>query len=141
MKKRFLLFAGILLAGTIAVNAQGGGGGNFQRRTVEERVKSVHQKIDSAFKLDAAKFTQVDSAFATFYRATDKVREEVMASGAGGDRDAMRQQMQEKTQPFLDARDKELKVLLGDDNFKTWKEVIEPSMRRGGPGGGGAPRQ
>jgi hypothetical protein len=134
MKKRFLLFAGILLAGTIAVNAQGGGGGNFPRRTVQERIQTVHQKVDSAFKLDAAKLTQVDSVFANYYRSTDKLREELMAGG--GDRSAMR----EKMQPLTEARDKELKVLLGDDNFKTWKEVIEPSMRR--PGGqGGAPRQ
>ena len=135
MKKSLLLFAAIVLAGTMAVNAQGGGG-NFPRRTVEERVQTVQQKMDSAFKLDKAKLTQVDSVFATYYRATDKVREELMASG--GDRSTMRQQMQEKTQPFLEARDKELNALLGDANFKTWKEVIEPSMRRGP---GGPPRQ
>ena len=136
MKKSFLLFAVIMLAGTIAVNAQGGGGGNFPRRTVEERVQTVHEKMDSAFKLDKAKLAQADSVFANYYRSTDKMREESMAGG--GDRSAMR----EKMQPLTDARDKELQVLLGDGNFKTWKEVIEPSMRRpGGPGGGGAPRQ
>jgi hypothetical protein len=43
MKKTFLVFATILLAGTMVVNAQGGGG-NFPRRTVEERVQTVHQK-------------------------------------------------------------------------------------------------
>ena len=128
MKKKFLLFATILLTGSIVVNAQGGG--NFPRRTVEERVQTVHQKIDSAFKLDAAKLTQTDSVFANYYRSTDKLREELMAGG--GDRSAMR----EKMQPLTDARDKELKVLLGDDNFKKWKDEIEPSMRRGGPGGG-----
>ena len=136
MKKKLLLFAGILLAGTMAVNAQGGGG--FQRRTVEERVKTVHEKMDSAFKLDAAKLTQVDSVFSNFYRSTDKMREELMASG--GDRSAMR----EKMQPLADARDKELQVILGDANYKKWKEEIEPTMRRGGgpggPGGGGGNR-
>ena len=132
MKKRFLFFAITLLAGTVAVNAQGGGGGNFPRRTVEERVQSIHQKMDSAFKLDKAKLTQVDSIFAGYYRSTDKMREDLMA--AGGDRSAMR----EKMQPLTEARDKQLQPVLGDYNFKTWKEVIEPSMRRGG---GGPPRQ
>ena len=127
MKKRFLLFAVILLAGTVAVNAQGGGGGNFPRRTVEERVQTVHQKMDSAFKLDKTKLAQADSVFASYYRSTDKLREELMAGG--GDRSAMR----EKMQPLTDARDKDLLPILGNDNFKTWKEVIEPSMRRGGP--------
>ncbi|MDP4262713.1 MAG: hypothetical protein Q8941_09300 [Bacteroidota bacterium] len=134
MKKRFLLFTGILLTCTMMLNAQGGGGG-FQRRTVEERVKTVHQKIDSAFKLDAAKLTQVDSVFANYYRSTDKLREELMAGG--GDRSAMR----EKMQPLTDARDKELRVVLGDDNFKKWKDEIEPSMRRPGGGQGGGNRQ
>lgn len=129
MKKTFLVFATILLAGTMVVNAQGGGG-NFPRRTVEERVQTVHQKIDSAFKLDAAKLTQADSVFANYYRSTDKLRDELMAGG--GDRSAMR----EKMQPLIDARDKELKALLGDDNFKKWKDEIEPSMRRPGGGGG-----
>ena len=45
----------------------------FQRRTVEERVQTTHQKMDSAFKLDKAKLTQVDSIFAIYYRATDKI--------------------------------------------------------------------
>jgi hypothetical protein len=134
MKKTFLVVAVALLAGTATVNAQGGG--NFQRRTVEERVQTVHQKMDSAFKLDKAKLTQVDSVFANFYRSTDKVREELMNSG--GDRSTMREQMQEKTQPIVAARDKELQGVIGDDNFKVWKETIEPSMRRGG---GGPPRQ
>lgn len=133
MKKRFLLFAVVLLAGTAALNAQGGGGGNFPRRTVEERVQTVHQIMDSAFKLDKAKLSKVDSVFANYYRNTDKLREELMA--AGGDRSAMR----EKMQPLSDARDKELQVLIGDENFKTWKDVIEPTMRRGGQGG--PPRQ
>ena len=131
MKKRFLFFSVILFAGTIAVNAQGGGGGNFPRRTVEERVQTVHQKMDSAFKLDKVKLAQADSVFANYYRSTDKLREELMANG--GDRSAMR----EKMQPLTDARDKELQVVLGGDNFKVWKEVIEPSMRRPG----GPPRQ
>ncbi|HET6996281.1 MAG TPA: hypothetical protein VFI06_14910 [Chitinophagaceae bacterium] len=130
MKKSFLLVAFALLAGAIAANAQGGGG-NFPRRTVEERVQTIHEKMDSAFKLDKAKLTQVDSVFANYYRGTDKVREELMASG--GDRSTMRQQMQEKTQPLMDARDKELQAVLGNDNFKIWKDAIEPTLRRGGP--------
>ena len=129
--KKFFFIAITMLAGTIAVNAQGGGGGNFPRRTVEERVQTIHVKMDSAFKLDKAKLAQVDSIFANYYRSQDKLRDELMAGG--GDRSAMR----EKMQPLTDARDKELQSALGEANFKTWKEAIEPSMRRGG----GPPRQ
>ena len=132
MKKSIFILSLLLLAGSVTVMAQGGG---FQRRTVAERVQRVHEKIDSAFHLDAAKQAQCDSAFATFYRAQDKLREEAMAGGGQPDFQAMR----EKSQPLMDARDKELKAILGDDKFKIYKEGIEPTMRggRGGGGGGG----
>jgi phosphoglycerate-specific signal transduction histidine kinase len=127
MKKSIFILSILLLAGSVTVMAQGGG----QRRTVAERVERAHQKIDSAFKLEPAKMAQVDSAFAAFYRAQDKLRDEALAGGGQPDFQAMR----EKSQPLMDARDKELKAILGDDKFKIFKEGIEPTMRGGRPGG------
>lgn len=130
-KTMFVVVLALFAAGTVM--AQG-----FQRRTVEERVKIVHEKLDSAFKLGTAKQAQADSAFATYYRATDKLREELTS---GGERPDM-QVMREKMQPLVEARDKELQAILGDDNFKIWKSQIEPSMRpQRGPGGGNRPNQ
>jgi protein CpxP len=127
--KKTIAMVMLLLAGSIAVMAQGGG----PRRTVEERVKRVHDKIDSAFKLEPAKLTQTDSVFAHYYRAQDKMREDMTANGGQPDFQAMR----EKMQPLMDDRDKQLKVIFGDDNYKKWKDEIEPALRpRGGPGGG-----
>jgi len=120
MKKQLFLVLALMIASTALLHAQGG----FQRRTVEERVKTVHFKMDSTFKLDAAKLTQVDSVFATYYRGTDKVREELMSGGERPDMTVMR----EKVQPYMDARDKELKAILGDDNYKKFKEELEPAM-------------
>ena len=133
MKKSIFILSLLLLAGSVTVMAQGGGG---QRRTVAERVQRVHDKIDSAFHLDAAKQAQVDSAFATFYRGQDKLREEAMAGGGQPDFQAMR----EKSQPLMEARDAQLKTILGDDKFKIYKEGIEPTMRGGRGGGGGGNR-
>lgn len=130
MKKQLSIILIFLLGASCFLYAQPGSG--FPRRTVEERVQAVHVKIDSAFKPDAAKLIQVDSIFATFYRASDKVRQEMMSGGNRADFQEMRQKMQ----PLVETRDKELKPLLGDDNFKKWKEEIEPSMmQRRGPGG------
>jgi len=106
---------------TLVVNAQGGG---FQRRTVEERVQIAQQKFDSAFKLDKAKLTDADSVFANYYREQDKLRQEMMTSGQQ-DFQAMR----EKMQPLMDERDKKLQAILTADQYKTWKEAIEPSLR------------
>ena len=128
MKTRVVLIISFFLFGVIAVNAQGG----FQRRTVEERVQIVQQKLDSAFKLDKAKLADADSAFATYYRATDKLREEMMSGGGQPDFQAMR----EKMQPFMEERDKKLQGILTEDQYKTWKEQIEPSLRPRRQGGG-----
>jgi hypothetical protein len=132
MKRSFFITTMVMLAISMSAFAQGGGG--FQRRTVEERVQIAHQKLDSAFKLDATQLKKVDAAFTTYYTATDKMREDMRNSGEQPDRETMRA----KTQPLIEARDKELKATLGDANFKKWKDEIEPSMQpRFGGGGGG----
>lgn len=129
MKIKNVLMLAILLVGMVAVNAQGG---NFPQRTVEERVKAVHEKLDSAFKFDASKQAKIDTIFATYYRQQDKIREELRSGGERPDREMMRAKMQ----PAIDARDKELKTLLTEEEYKKWKDEIEPSLmqRRGGGG-------
>jgi hypothetical protein len=120
MKKQILLIAVVLFAGIFAANAQGG----FQRRTVEERVKSVHEKLDSAFKPDVKKMASIDSVFTGYYTAQDKARDEMMASGTM-DRDAMRAKMMD----LANDRDDKLKKILTEAEMKIWKDNIEPSMR------------
>lgn len=127
MKTKVVLMIAFFVFAAIAVNAQGG----FQRRTVEERVQIMQQKLDSAFKLDKAKLADADSVFANYYRATDKVRDEMMAGGGQFDRQAF----MDKVQPITDDRDKKLQGILTADQFKTWKDQIEPTLRRR-PGGG-----
>jgi periplasmic protein CpxP/Spy len=130
MKKKLAFLVVSIFITVIAVQAQPGGG---PRRTIEERVKAVHEKMDSAFKLDAVKLAQVDSAFANYYRQQDKMREEMRAGGERPDPEVMRTKMQGMT----DARDKEIKTLLTDEQFKKWKEEIEPALMPRRQGGGG----
>ncbi|HWC52852.1 MAG TPA: hypothetical protein VG676_04630 [Chitinophagaceae bacterium] len=131
MKRKAIMLLTVMFAAIITANAQ------FQQRTVEERVKMVHTKIDSAFKLGDKKMADVDSIFSNFYRSQDKVRQDMMSGGDRPDFQAMR----EKMQPLTDERDNKLKAVLGDDNFKIWKEQIEPSMRPQRRGGGGRGNQ
>ncbi|MGG9964280.1 hypothetical protein [Ferruginibacter sp. SUN106] len=139
MKKQILVAAVAALFSITAVNAQGGGG-NFQRRTPEERLKPIHDKLDSAFKLDAAKMKQVDDIFLNSFKESDKKMEEMRAGGGQMDRDAW----QAARQKMNDERDAKLKDVLTADQLKIWKEQIEPTTRpqrggggnRGGGGGG-----
>lgn len=131
MKKQIVLLALAAFFSASAAFAQQGGGG-FQRKTVEERVASVHQKLDSAFKLDAAKLTKTDAVFTEYYNAVDKARQDMMASG-NFDREAMRATMQD----LGSKRDEKLKAVLTEDQLKVWKDTIEPSMRPQRPNRGG----
>lgn len=123
--KKFFFLAFMLTAATGIAMAQGGGGGGFQRRTVEERVKIVHDKLDSAFKPAADKLKEIDVIFTDFYKAQDKMREEMMGGGERPDPQVLR----EKMQGMATERDDKLKKVLSEEQFKKWKEEIEPSMR------------
>ena len=132
MKKTVVALAVLLFTGAVSSYAQGG----FQMPTPEERVKRVHTKLDSAFKLDETKAKQLDDLFLEFYKQQDKVRQELMDAN-GGNFQGMREQMDEKMKPHQEALDTKVKAVLGDDNFKIWKDQIEPTLRRRG----GPPRQ
>lgn len=130
MKRKLLLLTAILFVALGVTQAQGGGQG--PRRTVEERVKAVNEKL-AEFKLDKEKQTLSDSAFYQYYRAQDKLREEMMAGGGQPDFQAMR----EKMQPLTNERDEKLKKVFSADQFKKWKDEIEPSLRPQRRQGGG----
>ncbi|HMX80703.1 MAG TPA: hypothetical protein PKL81_07015 [Ferruginibacter sp.] len=129
MKKQLFLMVFAAAVSITSVNAQGGG--NFQRRTPEERLKVVHDKLDSAFKLEAAVMTKVDEIFLTFYKDSDKKMEEIRSGGGG------REEMMAARQKLVEERDQKLKGVLSEAQMKTWKDEIEPSMRPQRPGGGG----
>lgn len=101
--------------------AQGKGG---PRLTLEERIKVVNEKLTD-FKLDIDKLAKTDGVFTVYYNAIQKQREEMRASGGEPDRDAMRDKMLELS---ID-RDEQLKLIFTAEQFKKWKDDIEPTMR------------
>lgn len=140
MNKKTFIFLSLLFFAVLPAIAQPPGGGRgFQRRTVEERVKMVHEKLDSAFnkEITAAKFTEIDAVFTDYYKAQDKMREEMMAGGGPPD-EAAREAMRTKMQEMGVERDEKLQKIFTEAQYKKWKDEIEPSLRpRRGPGGAG----
>lgn len=130
MKKKMFLFSALVMLAFSAVNAQGGGGG--MRMSVPDRVKMVMDKL-ADFKLDKVKSDSTSSALTAYYTSQQKMREEMMAGGGQPDRDAMR----EKMKKLSDERDDKLKKVFTDDQYKKWKDEIEPSLRPQRQGGGG----
>ncbi|MBL7721691.1 MAG: hypothetical protein JNK98_06840 [Chitinophagaceae bacterium] len=127
MKKMFVCLLA-LLGSAVVVSAQPGG----IRRTPEERVAVIHQKLDSAFKLEASKLAVLDTALIALYKAQDAKRQEMMAGGSF-DRDAFMEEMKK----FNDAQDEMFKAVLTKEQYEIWKEKIQPAMRPQRQGGGG----
>jgi len=131
MKKKLVLLTSFALMAVFAVNAQqGGGGGGMMRMSVPERVKMVMDKL-ADFKLDKDKSALTDSAFTNFYKGQQKMMEDMRASGQM-DRD----KMMEGRKKLADERDDKLKKIFTDDQFKKWKDEIEPTTRPQRPAGG-----
>jgi len=131
MKKKLVLLTSFALMAVFAVNAQqGGGGGGMMRMSVPERVKMVMDKL-ADFKLDKDKSALTDSAFTNFYKGQQKMMEDMRASGQM-DRD----KMMEGRKKLADERDDKLKKIFTDDQFKKWKDEIEPTTRPQRPVGG-----
>ncbi len=124
----FVLMASCALA--VTAPAQPGGG--FTRLTPEERAARIHNKLDSAFKLDQANLAKLDTVLTALYKAQDAKRQELMATGMP-DRETFMAEMKK----FSDAQDEILKAVLTKEQFDIWKEQIQPSMRPQRPPGGG----
>lgn len=130
MKQRIFSLL-IVVFGSITVsNAQPGGG--FTRSTPEERVARIHQKLDSAFKLEAAKLATLDTALTVLFKAQDARMQEIFSSGERPDRETM---MAERKK-YSDFRDEMIKAMLTEEQFVIWRDKIEPSMRPSRPPGG-----
>jgi len=141
--KKLLFFLSLTIFSLTALQAQPpGGGGGFQRRTPAERVAVIHQKLDSAFKLDPVRLALIDTALTVLYKKQDsrmlEIREAAMA-GERPDPEALREEMKK----YSDAQEEIIKAVLTAEQFTIWKDQIVPAMRparpmgMGGGGGGG----
>jgi periplasmic protein CpxP/Spy len=125
MKAKLSLLAIFMFAVSCFSYAQGGGG--FQMPSPEERTKSVMEKL-ADLKLDKDQTAKTDTLFLNFYKAQSKRMEELRAGGGQIDREAMRAEMEKRN----GERDEKLKKIWSADQFKKFKDEIEPTLRGGG---------
>jgi DNA-directed RNA polymerase subunit F len=97
-----------------SLSAQQGQGGQRVQRTPEEMAKTQVEWMKTDLKLDEATQKKVYDVVLKYAKQSSEERQKLMAAG---DRDAMRAKMTEITA----ARDKELKVILGDKNYELFK--------------------
>jgi len=115
MKLKILFVCLLVFATGVIGYAQGS-----QRRTVEERTKRVVDTLSIVFKLDKTAHDQVNVIFTDYYTAMDKLREG-LPECERPDRAQVEQLAAE--------RDEKLKKALTEDQFKQFKDEIEPALR------------
>lgn len=125
MRSRFILILGLFLAFSTPLHAQKDG--------VEEKVNAVLTKFDAAIKPDKAKRNSIETIFTDFYTAQEKLRDNIQGSSPlaqGLQQDY--QSVRKKNENLFTERDTQLKKALSADEYKKWKEDIEPSIRKSG---------
>ena len=127
MKTKITMFIALLFAITINANSQG-----MQRRTVEERVKAAMDKMTTPLNLDTAEQSKTAAVFTDFYTAQNKMREDARASGTRPDRSVFEKMMND--------RDDKLKAIFTDEQYKKYKDEVEPTLRPQRQQGGGGPQ-
>ena len=127
MKAKFSFLMACMFAALLTVNAQGG-----QPKTVEERVKATMEKL-APLALDKDQTEKTTVVFTDTYTAAQKKRDEMMAGGGQPDRDKMHAEMQK----LNDERDEKLKKIFTADQYKKFKDEIEPTLRPQRPPSGG----
>jgi len=125
MKTKIKLVIILLLAATVGVKAQQG----MQQRTVEERVKTVMDKMTPPLSLDTGQQAKTAAVFTDFYTDQDKMRADARASGTRPDRSVYEKMMSD--------RDDKLKTIFTADQFKKYKDEVEATLRPQRPQGGG----
>ncbi|MCF3110116.1 hypothetical protein LL912_15140 [Niabella sp. CC-SYL272] len=125
MRSRLILVLGLFLTLSTSLYAQ--------KESVGEKVSAVLTKFDAAIKPDKNKRNSIETIFTDFYTAQEKLRDNIqgsstLAQGLQQDYQSVRKQ----NEGLFAERDNQLKKTLTADEYKKWKEEIEPTLRKAG---------
>ncbi|WP_018630281.1 hypothetical protein [Niabella aurantiaca] len=124
MRSRFILIFGLFLAFSTPMHAQ--------KEGVGDKVSAVLTKFDAAIKPDKAKRSSIETIFTDFYTAQEKLRDNIQGSTLAQGLQQDYQSVRKKNENLFTERDTQLKKVLSADEYKKWKEDIEPSIRKSG---------
>ncbi|MBO9617733.1 MAG: hypothetical protein J7539_01750 [Niabella sp.] len=104
-----------------------------QKESVSDKVSATLEKFDEAIKPDKSKKSSLESVFTDFYTAQEKLRNNIQGPSsplAQGLQQQDYQSVRKQNEALFADRDARLKKILNDDEFKKWKNSIEPSLRK-----------
>ncbi|AHF17749.1 hypothetical protein [Niabella soli] len=104
-----------------------------QKESVSDKVSATLEKFDEAIKPEKTKRSSLESIFTDFYGAQEKLRNNIQGPSsplAQGLQHQDYQSVRKQNENLFTDRDNRLKKILSDDEFKKWKNSIEPSLRK-----------
>jgi periplasmic protein CpxP/Spy len=120
-----LLTLAIIATGlsTYAQNWQGGGGGGYQQLSPEDRAYNQTKQMKKLLTLSKEQFDKVEIINVKYAMMMDST----MKANGG-----FSPEMREKMKPMMEAKDKELKPILTEEQLKLYEE----NKKKMGAGGG-----
>ncbi len=112
MKKVFFI-AGLLIAGVISAQAQGGGR-QFANQTPDQRASRMTDMMSKQIDgLNSGQVDKIKTINLSYMQSADSLRT---------DKTADRKARRDKMKTLTDARDGQLKTVLTDKQFKQWQD-------------------
>lgn len=114
-------------AGTYAQDGQGGGGG-YQQLSPEDRAYNQTKQMKKMLSLSKEQFDKIEIINVKYAMLMDST----MRANGG-----FSPEMREKMKPMMEAKDKEIRPILTEDQMKLYEE----SRKKMGNGGGRSPNK
>lgn len=109
--------------GTYAQNWQGGGGGGYQQLSPEDRAYNQTKQMKKLLTLSKEQFDKVEIVNVKYAMLVDST---IKANGG------FSPEMREKMKPMMEAKDKELKPILTEEQMKLYEENKKKMYQQGG---------
>ncbi|ANH82917.1 hypothetical protein A8C56_19730 [Niabella ginsenosidivorans] len=125
MRVRLMLIMSLFVILSSFISAHG-------QKSVSEKVSNALAKFDAVIKPDKAKRSSIETIFTDFYTAHEKLRSNIQGA-ASDNRQPLQQDYQsirKQNESLFADRDNRLKKVLSTEEFKKWKDEIEPSLRK-----------
>lgn len=101
-------------------------------KVIENKVSFVKERFADVLKLEPERLNTVGEIFTTFYTDQERIRENIQKPPSGlaqGFAGQDFQSVRKRNEMIITARDEKLKKLLTTEQYKTWLETIEPSLK------------
>jgi periplasmic protein CpxP/Spy len=112
-----------LAIGTYAQNWQGGGGGGYQQLSPEDRAYNQTKQMKKMLTLSKEQFDKIEIINVKYAMLMDST----MRANGG-----FSPEMREKMKPMMEAKDKEIKPILTEDQMKLYEENKKKMYQGGG---------